>query len=114
MDLEQLSSDRNRIGCYFGIEDHAGQGGFKWRGKRVSFQLVDERRELRFEGRKQGGGGGIVVCVRACLCDLFTSGASVVGGGEVAVISVSELRVPISVWTNRGTRWTRFVEMLRW
>lgn len=77
--------------------------------KRVSFQLADERRELRFEGRERGGGRGgeVVVCVRACLCDLFTSGASVVRGEEVAVISVSELRVPISFWTNGGTRWTR-------
>lgn len=75
--------------------------------KRVSFQLADERRELRFERRERGGRGGVVVCVRACLCDLFTSGASVVRGEEVAVISVSELRVPISFWTNGGTRWTR-------
>lgn len=64
------------------LSRHAGQGGFKWRAKRVSFQLADERRELRFEGRKRGRRRrrrGVVVCVRACLCDLFTSGASVVG-----------------------------------
>lgn len=32
--------------------------------KRVSFQLADERRELRFEGRERGGrgGGGCGVC----------------------------------------------------
>lgn len=59
------------------------------------------------EGNEEEEEEGVVVCVRACLCDLFTSGASVVRGEEVAVISVSELRVPISFWTNGGTRWTR-------
>lgn len=78
-------------------------------GRRTSRATV-RGKETREEEK---GEEGVVVCVRACLCDLFTSGASVVGE-EVAVISESELRVPISFWTNRGTRWTRFVEMLRW